>query len=587
MPTYTIEDLHRWAKSENGRCLSKEYYGIKKLHSWICEQGHTFDLKPVFVRQGAWCPKCEHEDKEAVVLELMREFAEKSGGKCLSKSYINVHEPLKWECKKGHRFADSRHVIRLRIHFCLECRMDKKRAKIFERIKTHAKTKRGKCLFDEFINYRTELKFECAEGHRWKTSSLAILYGKSWCPHCYGNVKRTMDYMHQLAKDKGGECLSKSKTSVHKHDYLKWRCRNGHIFTLQYNSVRVGSWCTKCKRLEEQVISLELMKDWAKERGGECLSKTYINAPIPLEWKCSNGHKFKLSRGNLSQKENWCPQCSRIKYCEEQLNKIKLRAKKRGGRCISKKYIDQSTKLTFECEKGHRWKTTPHNFKHNSWCPHCRYNAGFELMKNWARKRGGKCLSSQYIDTVSPLVWECKNGHTFKMTRDHVKQKKDWCEECQADRIRKKRLAEVKKIAKSKGGRCLSNEYYNLRTKLIFECEKGHIWKTTPTSIIYVNTWCSKCAPNAKLSLKDMQKLAKEKNGKCLSKKYIGVTTRMKWQCEKGHVWLTPPCNIRSGTWCPKCAGCYIYTIEDMQNIASSKGGECLSITYVRSTSKL
>ena len=57
-----------------------------------------------------------------------------------------------------------------------------------------------------------------------------------------------------------------------------------------------------------------------------------------------------------------------------------------------------------------------------------------------------------------------------------------------------------------------------------------------------------------KLTIEDMQNLAKKRSGKCLSIKYINSKTKLKWQCKEGHEWEVAPNGIRSGTWCPWCA---------------------------------
>ncbi len=54
------------------------------------------------------------------------------------------------------------------------------------------------------------------------------------------------------------------------------------------------------------------------------------------------------------------------------------------------------------------------------------------------------------------------------------------------------RLKTIKQIAIKKGGRCLSEEYVNGITKLEFECSKGHTWKAIPQSII-TGSWCGEC----------------------------------------------------------------------------------------------
>jgi len=50
-----------------------------------------------------------------------------------------------------------------------------------------------------------------------------------------------------------------------------------------------------------------------------------------------------------------------------------------------------------------------------------------------------------------------------------------------------------------------------------------------------------------------MQQFAKRKGGKCLSEEYINAKTKLEWECRKGHRWFATPDNVTRGTWCPIC----------------------------------
>jgi hypothetical protein len=179
--------------------------------------------------------------------------------------------------------------------------------------------------------------------------------------------------------------------------------------------------------------------------------------------------------------------------------------------------------------------------------------AALELMQEWAEKREGRCLSKRYVDNEKHLEWECKEGHRFKMTRDVLKQKKNWCQRCQIEEDRKIRLQEIKNIAKQKGGACLSGTYKNLETKVEMMCKVGHKWNPTPLDIIYADSWCPHCYGRLKTTIDRIQKLANKRGGECLSKTYANSKTKLTWKCADGHIWRTPLSNVVAGTWCPKC----------------------------------
>ena len=67
----------------------------------------------------------------------------------------------------------------------------------------------------------------------------------------------------------------------------------------------------------------------------------------------------------------------------------------------------------------------------------------------------------------------------------------------------------------------------------------GHKWFTLPSNIKN-GAWCPECCANKKKTLDYVIELAGKAGGKCLSNKYYNQRTRMTWQCAKGHIWETP-----------------------------------------------
>ena len=116
-------------------------------------------------------------------------------------------------------------------------------------------------------------------------------------------------------------------------------------------------------------------------------------------------------------------------------------------------------------------------------------------------------------------------------------------------------ISEMQALARKRGGRCLSAAYVNLRTKLRWRCAKGHEWETTPNSIKYMGTWCPKCSGKTALgTIEAMQALAKKHGSECLSSTYSGSLKKLRWRCAKGHEWESTPTNVKNGGyWCREC----------------------------------
>ena len=107
-------------------------------------------------------------------------------------------------------------------------------------------------------------------------------------------------------------------------------------------------------------------------------------------------------------------------------------AESRGGDCLSKVYVNSKKKLWWKCGKGHRWRSTPFSLKiRQSWCPVCANNLplGVRAMNILAKKNGGLCLSATYTNAKNLLRWQCAKGHKFKKNADRVLQG-SWCPKC-------------------------------------------------------------------------------------------------------------------------------------------------------------
>lgn len=117
-----------------------------------------------------------------------------------------------------------------------------------------------------------------------------------------------------------------------------------------------------------------------------------------------------------------------------------------------------------------------------------------------------------------------------------------------------KYFAELKSIANKKGGACISSFYVNAKEKLKFKCDKDHVWLTTP-SAIKQGSWCPVCAKNRySHTLEELKEIAAKRGGKLLSEEYLGIKGKMEWQCNLGHVWFSSFESINRGHWCKSCS---------------------------------
>jgi hypothetical protein len=367
--------------------------------------------------------------------------------------------------------------------------------------------------------------------------------------------KSTLSEMRRLAKRRGGRCLSGAY--VNSRTSLYWRCRLGHVWKAMPTNLTKGSWCPECAHRKR--LTLEEMQTLAARRGGECLSDRYLNNGTKLSWRCANGHQWEAAPG-LVKGGRWCPYCAHV--AQLSLGSVAAIAAPRGGRCLSTEYRNAETALWWRCKEGHEWSATAASVQAGRWCALCAHNhrLGLRALQRLAEERGGRCLSSRYRNNRQQLIWECRRGHIWRAAAANVKggasKKGTWCPECYnlRRRFRQRDSIEImQELARSRGGLCLSEEYTNSKSKLLWQCERGHQWHAVPFAIRR-GSWCPVCAGNQKLTLAEFYSLAACRGGKCLSDRYLNKETALRWECALGHRWSARPGKVKRGAWCARCS---------------------------------
>lgn len=341
----------------------------------------------------------------------------------------------------------------------------------------------GELLSDRWKGSETLMRWRCAVGHEWETKAAHVRRG-TWCPKCAGRRRYTLEDMRELARERGGECLSEEYTTT--LGKLRWRCEQGHEWVTTPNTILGGSWCRYCGLGQKSITE---MRAHAATRGGECLSEQYTNKNEKLRWRCGEGHEWEATPGHVINSGSWCPYCAGMIVTIEDMRAV---AAERGGQCLSRTYRGSHVKLLFECGEGHRWRAAPAEVRYATWCPKCAGTAPRTLseMKAVAKARGGRCLSREYANMSTPLRWRCGEGHEWEATAGHVIHSESWCPYC----VGRASMAEMQAIAAANEGRCLSHEVGKTRERLLWKCKAGHRFERTPMAARR-GLWCPECRP--------------------------------------------------------------------------------------------
>ena len=414
---------------------------------------------------------------------------------------------------------------------------------------------------------RTNLQWRCARGHEWKASLRNVKHNKSWCPICGAGVSERI--CRGIFEALFQTSFSKARPDWLKNERDNWmeldgyseelgiafeyhgiqhyefnpffhnekvsfvqrkkddrrraelcRTRGIRLFEIPYTVCHedIEAFVRAASRemgipvprqdpviLEELPVyeydPLEELKKLAYDKGGECLSTVYINKDTKLRWRCSEGHEWEMPAHAVRNSGQWCPHCGIKRRSDAQrlsVDDMRALAQLRGGFFVSQRYEGSNRKHRWRCAEGHEWEAKPNNVKHGSWCPICAGHAPLtiEEMRSIAATKGGLCLSNQYLGTDKKLRWRCGRSHEWEATPYKIKHRNQWCPIC-AVKINalKKRLTidEMKSLAQSRGGACLSDQYFGNDKKLRWKCGEGHVWEATPHSIKDGGQWCPQC----------------------------------------------------------------------------------------------
>lgn len=197
--------------------------------------------------------------------------------------------------------------------------------------------------------------------------------------------------------------------------------------------------------------------------------------------------------------------------------------------------------------------------------PYHRRTLGY--CQNFAEKRGGKCLSTEYINPDIMMKWKCSAGHVWEQTFNNVRRTK-YCYECHSTSRLKTSIETCKEYAEKQGGKCLSTKYINHRLPLKWECAIGHKWEQGWKNI-YRSSFCKMCTNDMPpdyvppdnilpvkipISLAECQDVAFSKGGLCTSDAYINSRADMEWECKLGHKWQASASKVcRKRKWCESC----------------------------------
>lgn len=471
------------------------------------------------------------------------------------------------------------------------------------RLREIARRHGGRCLAEQYVRGTESMEFECRRKHRWQAYPQRIFRG-NWCPVCRkaGAEERAwvphtsvpmpdrtdpaacLHALRAVARERGGRCVSRSLRD--QQDRFEFVCARGHQWRSRVAMVlRNGTWCRRCAAMNPEGDAA--LRKLVADRGGQLLSPSYLGTGVSHDFACEHGHRWSACPNNI-KRGSWCPTCAlerrgpSARRETKILGVVQALAVERGGRCLETVRPSPGTRWRFRCAVGHRWQASAQAIFRGEWCPRCGPGKPDLLA---GLRAFARARGGECLDTVTPSR---RTGPRMRCSNGHewlasfsALYQGSWCPRCAGRSVT---ITDMQQLAANLGGRCLSTKYTRSENRLRWACAAGHEFRLLPHQV-REGSWCRICDFLTGTLGKALE-CARKKGGALVGKSESVRRTPLKWRCAAGHTWLAPAQRVAAGHWCPSCADTRL-TIEEMQRVAQRNLGRCLSQVYVNTQTKL
>lgn len=297
-------------------------------------------------------------------------------------------------------------------------------------------------------------------------------------------------------------------------------------------------------------LTYDFVKAKFEEEGYTLISDNYVNSKTTLECVCSNGHTYHTTANAFNAGYRCC-------YCagkaKKTIEEVRESFASEGCTLLSTDYVNAMTKLDYICSNGHK-----HSIKWNDWrtgyrCSYCYGNTKltFDEVKVEVEVEGYFLVSEEYINIRSKLMFRCPEGHTFGMTFNNWAQG-NRCPICAVER-QKLDFSIVQESFINEGYTLLTTNYINSDDKLNYVCPNGHDYSVS------WNNWnqghrCIYCLGLFKPTIEEVRRKFVAEGYQLLSSEYINAHVKLVYKCPYGHEHSISLNSWNQGNRCGICA---------------------------------
>ena len=340
-------------------------------------------------------------------------------------------------------------------------------------------------------------------------------------------------------------------------------CKKGHSFSKRVDLIiKQGVRCQKCLRTEKRI---EKVSELCEKNDIKWDRVDISSTSQKLEFRCLQNHTFHkrydlfcVNGGQV------CQECNRlIKKSEKNLSRATEIANKFNATLVSTEVQSTKVKILFKCENGHEVIKSLDKIQQYGFCGKCSKNENSKLrkkeflekIKKFAKQQKYRLVSETYENNKTKLDFECPKGHISPISWSNF-QTGHRCPVCSGHVPEDNYLDRAKILARKNRGQLISSQISHSNSDVKWKCEKGHEFSAR-LDHVRRGSWCFVCAHGERHTIELMDKCARERGGRCIE--YLGKTPHnhnlFLWECMEGHQWKSASINVyNAGKWCRECS---------------------------------
>lgn len=401
--------MNKIALQRGGKCLSSAYLHSQKKLTFQCSNDHVWQATPNKIQQGRWCPEC----RKTPLKEILK-IIEANNWEVKYDQYVGLKTQLKLKCNKGHAWSTTAANIKYG-QGCPFCSSNRLCNEVFEKI-----SKRwGGRVLSKFKSSHDVMRFLCANNHEFESLAKHVKRG-SWCPHCKNKgesiCRAIFEFVFQrkFTKVRPPWLVSPDGHKLELDGYCEELLLAFEHQGSQHDSA--DHFFNQNNLAAHDLHKIEVCKD----RGITLIHVPSVYEVLGL----SNAIPFitgliEENTGVVSDKFS----LDALNISPSDLDYINSIARERGGHCLSKSFLGMHRKHSFKCGNGHEWGATPTNIKRGAWCPFCYNKKTIRVIRQHIANMPVECFSKEYINSKTKLSWRCMicNGEWQRSWRNMLR----------------------------------------------------------------------------------------------------------------------------------------------------------------------